>query len=172
MHRTLTISIVLVILTVPLSIVYLEYEHSNSQPTSQNLNESVREGVSEELNLALSYADYNNVSLNASNIVNSVMNRFYVLQNNTTFQSYYRNYSQNFTVGGGFEFNRTLFNTSNLQGLDLDYFYFLFSDIYTRSSVLNGIEQPLQLGTITYSINVGTGQISGPKLSWNWDIIS
>ncbi len=116
--------------------------------------------------MAKSWAKYNNVDINSSNIINSVMNRFYVLENYTSFQNYYVNYSKAFNVAGGFEFNKTHFNASYPQGLDLDYFYFQFLDIYTKNGEVNGVMQPTQLGTITYSINIGTGQISGPKLSW------
>lgn len=171
MHRVLIISLVLAIVVIPSSIGYLEYGHLKTQTTVKNLNESVREVITGEFSGAMRWAEYNNVSLNSSSIVNTIMNRFYVLQNYTSFQSYYKNYSKNFTESAVFVFNKTQFNASDPQGLDLDYFYFQFLDIYTKNSEINGIVQPTQLGTITYSIDVGTGQISGPNLTWQVDAI-
>ncbi len=165
MNRALIVFAVLIILVVPGSVGYYEVSHSKTEVSYQNLNKMVRSSVTSQIGMVVSWAEYNNVDLNSSSILEGVMHKFCVLENYTDFQAYYTNYSGAFRVTSGFEFNRSLFNASDPLGLDLDYFYFQFANIYTYNYNSTGLQQPTQVGSVIYSINVGTGLISGPKLS-------
>ncbi len=167
MNRTILFAVVISVVIISTSFVYYEHNQSNSSTNvapHQTLNQMVRNQTQTMLlyNFYSSH-EYNNVNVNISSLTNSVMNRFYVLENNSSFKHYYTNYSYAFSVGAVFDFNTSQFNSSDPIGLNLDCFYFTFPGIL-NSSNSNNIK-PCYLGSVSFSINVGTGVISGPQVS-------
>lgn len=148
--------------------LYFEYRALSNQPSRINspipsTSELVKRNAGIVAAAAMSQANLLNLSFNFSSTVNKIMGQYFALENTTAFQSYSKNYSSSIIVSCTYSINTLPFNSSDPFGLDSDYVYIEFLDIYTYYH--NNTGQPTQLGSITYSINAGTGNITGPALS-------
>ncbi len=170
LYRCLILIVYVVLLGVVLSAAIHQYTssstNSNGDP-SLTLNQQVRDTISCGLNANFnsSFDLYSNISVNITNLTNNVMDRFYVLENNTSFLSIYSKYSSSFGVRGVFNFNASQFNKSDPIGLTLDSFYFTFYDIYDYTN--SNFVKYDQACSVSFSIDIGTGKIAGPTLSIN-----
>lgn len=90
------------------------------------------------------------------------MHSFYILENTSSFENYYTNYSKSFTEAACFDTNASDFNVTDPLGLDLDLYTFEFLDIYSAQN--SSLVPPGHVGSIVYTVIVGTGAIQGPKL--------
>lgn len=161
------IAIYAVIIVVVISpLVLLVHLNSNSGPKTGNysqLNSEVRSSMMQQTSASLTWAEYNGIHLNATDIVDHTMHRFYLLENLSSFKDNYLNYSKNFSVSMSFNFNVSQFNSTDPDGLSLDHAFFTFNDIAkVNQSEKGGIQEPILFESIGYSINLGNGYITGP----------
>ena len=165
MNRAFLLVVVISFVITSTSFVYYEHNQQSSSTnvtSPQTLNQMVRNDIKIELWCNFNSQEYKNVDVNISTITNNVMDQFYVLQNNTSFIHYYKNYSYAFNVGSLFDFNTSQFNSSDPIGLNLDYFYFTFGNILNSSN--SNLVNSCQTGSLYFSIDIGTGEISAPQI--------
>lgn len=167
MTMLLSVIIAVVILVATISIGY--YAHSGISPTpapiQQTLNQKISDSIKGYEEAYAQQAEYTNASTNITNIFNNLTNSIHSLENYTSFKEYYANYPSAFSFGTVWDDNYSDFNSLDPLGLNLDYFYFQFLGIYNSAN--SNLIKPGYDGTITYSINVGNGAISGPNLTIN-----
>ncbi len=169
MEKAITYIVIAVIaISSAAMLVHLNSTDNSKSVDYSQLNAEVRSSLMNLTTGSSTWAEYNGVHLNASAIVNHTMQRFYVLENLTSFKDYYLNYSENFSVSMVMSFNTSQFNNTDPNGLNLDYAYFVFNDIAKIKQPENvNVQQPMLLESIEYSINLGNGQISGPSILKN-----
>ena len=139
MNHILTIFSLTVVIVATTFVGIHEYSSISGSGQSSNVappqtfNQGVRSTINYMLGMNFYSGYYNNVSVNLTNISNSVMNRFYVLENNTSFISFHSKYPSKCSIGAVFSFNSSSFNKSDPLGLNLDCFYFTFGGRFQDS---------------------------------------
>ncbi len=169
MNKIATYIVIAVIAISPVAVlVHLNSTEGSKAIDYSQLSADVHSSLMHQTSDSLTWAGYNGIILNASTIVNYTMQKFYLLENLTSFKNYYLNYSENFSVSMSFNFNVSQFNNTDPSGLDLDHAYFVFNDIaQIKQPEKNGAQEPILFESIEYSINLGNGQISGPSIMEN-----
>lgn len=170
MNKLLIYLIVFIAVLVPLaSIGYgitAPQSFLDSSVNHSKLNQEVRAQVTEQIGEDLSWAHYNGIQLNATHVVDNVLKQFYILENDSSFKSYYEKYSNKLSIGTTFDFNKSQLNNSDPYGLDMDSVSFSFENIKTiRNNGSNSAQIPFLTEDISYYINVGTLEIGGPAIT-------
>lgn len=137
--------------------------HSDSQANPPPTVDLVRLNAGKVASAAMSTANFLNLSFNYSRTVDNIMDRYYQLENSSSFDGFMENYSNSVVVSCEYSINTSSLSPLDPLGLNSDLVYIEFLDIYTYYH--NSTGQPTQVGSIIYSINAGTGIIAGPTLS-------
>lgn len=157
-------AVIVVVIVSPFALlVHLDSNSGSKTGNYSQLNSEVRSSMLQQTSASLTWADYNGIHLNATYIVDHTILRFYSLENLSSFKDNYLNYSKNFSVSMSFNFNVSQFNSTDPYGLNLDHAFFTFNDIAkVNQSEKGGIQEPILFESIGYSINLGSGDITGP----------
>lgn len=170
--RRKVLALFMAIIIVAVSSVYIiEYESSTNTPPSEGAPSTVvlvKQNAGMVAAAAMSQANVLNISFNYSNTVDKIMGSYYELENNSAFQGLFKNHSSSIVVSCTYSINASQFSPSNPTGLDSDYVYIEFLDVYTYQH--NNTGQPTQFGSILYSINAGTGIVAGPDLLTQYEM--